>query len=188
MTVQLHSYTRASPFLDDAVQIFVQTWSGYNPLSARASFVRCAGRRDFRGLVAVSDGTVVGFGFGARSYPGVWWHDQMTNQLGRDHPALCDAWQLVELAVLEAYRGRGIGGRLHDALAEVQPCPRMLLSTYASNARARAIYERRGWYSIHAAFTFPHDAHPYVAMAKELAGPFPVTQGRSPAPAEEGGC
>jgi ribosomal protein S18 acetylase RimI-like enzyme len=179
LTMHLHPYTRASPFLDDAVQIFVQTWPGYAPLSARASFVRCAGRRDFRGLVAVSDGTVVGFGFGARSYPGVWWHNQMANQLGPEHPALCDAWQLVELAVLEAYRGRGIGGRLHDALVEAQPCPRMLLSTYAINARARAIYERRGWYYLHTAFTFPHDAHSYVAMAKELAEASPATQSRS---------
>ena len=188
MTVQLHLFTRASPFLDDAVRIFVRTWPGYDPVSARASFLRGAGRRDFRGLVAVSDGVVVGFGFGARSSPGIWWHDQMTNQLGREHPALRDAWQLTELAVVEEYRGRGIGGRLHDALLAAQPCPRALLSTYATNARARAFYERRGWYSIHSAFTFPRDAHAYVAIAKELVGSSPATQRRSSAPAEGRAC
>jgi ribosomal protein S18 acetylase RimI-like enzyme len=186
VTVQLHPYTRASPFLDEAVRIFVQTWPEYEPDSAYASFVRSAGRRDFRGLVAVSDGMVVGFGFGARSSPGIWWHKQMMNHLGREHPALRDAWRLEELAVLEAYRGRGIGGRLHDALVEAQPCPRMLLSTYASNTRARAIYERRGWYVLHPAFTFPYTAHTYVVMAKELAGPSPVMDSRSPVSAEGG--
>jgi ribosomal protein S18 acetylase RimI-like enzyme len=186
LTVQLHPFTRQSSFLDDAVQVFVQTWPGYDPLSARASFVRCAARRDFRGLVAVSDDTVVGFGFGARSYPGIWWHDQTTNQLGREHPALLDAWQLAELAVVEAYRGRGIGGRLHDALLAVQPCPRILLSTYATNTRARTIYERRGWYYIHSAFMFPHDAHAYVTMAKELGESHTATQSQLSVPVQGG--
>jgi ribosomal protein S18 acetylase RimI-like enzyme len=62
-------------------------------------------------------------------------------RLGSDHPALQDAWRLVELAVAEPHRGLGIGGRLHDALLAAQPCPRALLSTGVANQRARAIYE-----------------------------------------------
>ena len=188
MPVHLHSYTRASPFLDAAVQIFVQTWPSYDLAATRSSFMRYAALRDFHGIVAVSDSVVVGFGFGVRSAPGIRWHDQMTAQLGVDHPALHDAWQLVNLAIAEEHRGHGIGGRLHDALLAAQPCPRALLSTYTTNAQARAIYERRGWYYLHSAFIFPPNPHAYVTMAKELARLSPTAEGRSSVPMERGPC
>ncbi|MCA1725168.1 MAG: GNAT family N-acetyltransferase [Thermomicrobia bacterium] len=186
MSARLLPCTRESPFLDDAVHLFVRTWPGYDLAAARASFLRCTGQRDFRGIVAISDGAVVGFGFGARSSPGSRWHDQMMAQLGDDHPALRDAWRLVELAVAEEHRGRGIGGRVHDALLAVQPCPRALLCTYTTNARARAMYERRGWRYLHSAFIFPPDPHAYANMAKELVRVPPKTERRSSVPAEEG--
>jgi ribosomal protein S18 acetylase RimI-like enzyme len=77
----------------------------------------------------------------------------------------------VELAVVEPYRRLGIGGRLHDALLASQPCPRVLLCTGVANARARGIYERRGWYYVHPAFDFLGEPHPYAIMGKELHAP-----------------
>jgi ribosomal protein S18 acetylase RimI-like enzyme len=73
------------------------------------------------------------------------------------------------LAVIADQRGRGIGGRLHDALLAAQPCPRVLLSTGVHNRRARAMYERRGWYYLHEGFDPPGEAGSYVIMGKDLS-------------------
>ncbi len=85
-----------------------------------------------------------------------------------DHPALQDAFRIVELAVVEAHQGHGIGGQLHDALLDAQPCPRALISTNVTNQRARSMYERRGWRYLHGSFEVPDDPHRYVIMAREL--------------------
>jgi GNAT superfamily N-acetyltransferase len=122
----------------------------------------------FHALVARAGDEYVGVGFGARSRPGRWWHDQVTPVLGVDHPALQDAWRLMELAVLESHQGQGIGGLLHDTLLEVQPCPRVLLSTGVYNERARRMYEQRGWYYVHTSFGFSGESYSYAIMAKEI--------------------
>ena len=143
--LRLCPYTAASPLLDAALDVYRRVWPDRDSLVARETFTRYGGYRDFHGLVALLDGEPVGVGYGARSYPGIPWHDRVAPVLGAGHPALQDAWRLVELAVVEAYRGIGIGGRLHDRLLAAQPCPRALLSTGVSNTRARRMYERRGW-------------------------------------------
>jgi ribosomal protein S18 acetylase RimI-like enzyme len=167
-TVSLRSYTRDSPLLEDALNVYTRVWPERDPDEARENFVRYAGYGGFRGLVAFAGDVAAGVGYGANSEPGVWWHDQVGPVLGDDHPALHDSWRLVELAVIKEYRRHGVGGQLHDALIASQPCPRVLLCTAVANDRARAIYERRGWYYVHPYFDFPGEPHPYVIMGKEL--------------------
>jgi GNAT superfamily N-acetyltransferase len=167
-TVQFEAYTRTSPLLDEAVRVFTAVWPGRAPSATRTSFARYANYPDFRGFAAIDDGVVIGFGFGVRSRPGGGWHDQVAAHLGADHPALHEAWRLVELAVIEEQRGQGVGGGLYDALLGAQPCPRALLATYVTNHRARAMYARRGWYAISPAFQFRQSAVPYVILAKEI--------------------
>jgi ribosomal protein S18 acetylase RimI-like enzyme len=168
LPVQLQAYTHRSPLLDEAVRVFTAVWPGRAPAVTRNAFARYANYPDFRGFAAIDDGVMVGFGFGVRSRLGGGWHDQVAARLGADHPALREAWRLVELAVMEEHRGRGIGGDLHDAVLGAQPCPRTLLSTYVTNYLARAMYMRRGWYVIDPAFHFRQNTLPYVILAKEL--------------------
>ena len=144
LDIDVAAFALGSPRLEDAVRIYAtvfhQEWEPSLHL-----FEEQGGRRDFHGRVAVVDGTVVGMGFGARAEPGHWWYDGIADQVGADHPALQDAWNLVELAVLAEFRRRGIGTRLLASLLEAQPCQRALLSVIVANTPARAFYERCGF-------------------------------------------
>lgn len=165
--MSLQPFTRDSPLLDVALEVYARVWPERDRDEARENFTRYAGYDDFVGFVAYAGEESAGVGYGARSQPGIWWHDQVTPVFGEDYPALQAAWRLVELAVVDTHRGNGIGSRLHDELLATQPCPRVLLSTAVSNNRARAIYERRGWYYIASSFDFPGEPYPYVIMGKE---------------------
>jgi hypothetical protein len=166
--IRFEPYTQTSPLLDVALRIYAAVWPDRDPAVARESFTRYAGYDGFCGFVAYHGHEAVGVGYGANSVPGIWWHDRVTPVLGSDHPALQDAWRLVELAVVATHRQIGIGGYLHDTLLAAQPCPRVLLCTGVANTRARTMYERRGWYYIAPAFDFPGEPHPYTIMGKEL--------------------
>ncbi|MFC4785737.1 GNAT family N-acetyltransferase [Nocardioides sp. MAHUQ-72] len=103
-------------------------------------------RPDFR-LATVRDGDrLVGFGWGYTGHRGEYWPDLVAEAL----PGL-DAWvgghfELVELAVLPEWRGRGAGRRLHDLLLEGLPHDRALLSTAADpEDPAVRLYRSRGW-------------------------------------------
>jgi predicted N-acetyltransferase YhbS len=82
-----------------------------------------------------------------------------------------DHLYLSRLAVLPSWRGRGIGGRLLEAverLAEELHCRRVRLGVRIALAPLRAYYERRGYqpveYCTHAGYTEPT----YVMLQKDL--------------------
>ncbi len=156
------------PWFDDAVRLYCATWPD-DEGAITEFFTRYARMLDYHGLVAVRDGRLAGFGFGVRSLPGNWWHDKVAEQVGPEHPALRDAWTLVDLAVAPEERGRGIGGALMEALLAAQPCPRALLSTEVDNVTARQLYERHGWTYLHPGFMFVEGRPAYTIMRRELA-------------------
>ena len=154
-------------YFADAVRLYLDTWPG-DELNVTNFFARYAALPDYHGLAALHDGKLVGFGFGARSLPGNWWHDRVAAHVGIDHPALQDVWTLVDLAVAPEYRGRGVGSALMEALLAAQPCPRALLSTEVDNAGARRLYERHGWTYLHPGFAFNPGDRQYAVMRREL--------------------
>ena len=164
----LAPFDTSSPYLDDAVWIYVETWPD-DTEQIRSFISRYATYPDFRGQVALVEDKVIGMGFGVRSLPGDWWHDRVADRVGSNHPALQDAWVLVELAVLEIYRGEGIGGAIHDALLHSQPCSRALLSTEVKNKGARRFYERHGWQYLLADYKFREDDVPFVVLSRECS-------------------
>ena len=151
----------------DAMRLYLETWPS-EALSVTNFFTRYAATPDYHGLAALREGKLVGFGMGARSLLGDWWHDQVAARVGIDHPALQDAWALVDLAVAPEHRGRGVGSALMEALLAEQPCPRALLSTEVVNAGARRLYERHGWSYLHPGFAFNPGDQQYAVMRREL--------------------
>jgi ribosomal protein S18 acetylase RimI-like enzyme len=126
-----------------------------------------AERRDFRLALARQRGEVVGFGYGYTGEPGQWWHDWVRAELG---PARAAEWggafELVELAVRPADQGRGIGGRLHDALLAGLRQSAAVLSTLDADTPARELYRRRGWVTLLEGLGRP----PRLVMGLRLAG------------------
>jgi GNAT superfamily N-acetyltransferase len=164
--VRLVAYDRESPLLERALEVYARVWPDRDREEAREGFPRYAGYAGFHGLVAFDGDEPVGTGYGANSVPGIWWHDQTAAIIGGDHPALQDAWRLVELAVVAEYRGQGGGGRIHDTLIAAQPCPHLLLCTGVWNTAARQMYLARGWQVVADDLTYPGQPHPYVVMAR----------------------
>ena len=167
MEIRLEPFGLGSRLFEDAVDVYCAVFGGEWE-GSYLFMVRYAQYPDFHGRVALDGSQVVGMGFGARSEPGQWWHDRVASQVGLEHPALQDAWVLVELGVLADYRSQGIGGRLHDALVAVQPLPRLLLSTQVSNLDAQRFYLRRGWQVLHPGFDFVAGTPPYLVMHQTL--------------------
>jgi GNAT superfamily N-acetyltransferase len=170
-SVRLVAYDRESPLLEQALDVYARVWPDRDQEEARESFTRYAGYAGFQGLVAFDGDEPIGTGYGANSVPGIWWHDQTVAVLGADHPALQDAWRLVELAVVSERRGQGVGGRIHDALIAAQSCSRLLLCTGTWNTTARQMYLARGWQVVADEFAYPGQPHPYVIMGRAAARP-----------------
>jgi ribosomal protein S18 acetylase RimI-like enzyme len=166
--VILQPFTGGSPYLDDAVVTHMQVWPKDEEGTTRSYFSRYAGYEGFRGLLALVNEQVVGFGFGAHVHTGNWWYDRVAAQVGSDSPSLQHAWVLNELGVLEAYRSKGIGGILLEALLAHQPYTYALLSTEVTNTRARRLYEQHGWRYLVESMIFREGQEPFVVMQKKM--------------------
>jgi ribosomal protein S18 acetylase RimI-like enzyme len=111
------------------------------------SFDRHCARDGFRLAAAEAGGVLVGFAYGYVGERGQWWPDQVAAALG---PELADVWvgghfEFVELGVIEPYRRRGIGARLHDELMRGTEDRRALLGTDDTDSPAVMLYRSRQW-------------------------------------------
>lgn len=110
------------------------------------------GREGFRLVTAVPEGQgagadLLGFGWGYVGERGQWWADRVHTALGESGEEWVGGhFEVVELAVRPAERGRGLGGALLDALLEGAAPARALLQTDADPTRAaHRLYTARGW-------------------------------------------
>jgi GNAT superfamily N-acetyltransferase len=170
VSVHLEPFGPEGPHLEAIARIYREAlgldreaeWGMLRDYSARWS--------EFRGLLAVVEGEVVGVGWGTRTGPGEWLHDRIVERAGADHPALADAWLLNLLAVLPDHQGRGIGSTLHDALLSPVPCARAILCAREENSGARRMYARRGWEHLEPECLIPAGDRRFIVMRRDLGG------------------
>lgn len=114
---------------------------------ATSTLRRHSRRTGFRLVVAVTDGTVSGFGYGFTGGRGQFWSDWLTGAAPDDIVStwVGDHFELVDLVVHPDHRGQGISGLLHDHLVEALPQEKALLATTPDEGPAARLYAGRGW-------------------------------------------
>lgn len=113
-----------------------------------STYDRHVAREGFRLVAALAGESLVGFAYGYVGERGQYWPDQVAEALGEDVAAtwVGGHFEFVELAVLPAFRGRGLGAALHDVLLEDAPGDRAMLSTAdIPDDPAVRLYASRGW-------------------------------------------
>jgi GNAT superfamily N-acetyltransferase len=143
----------------------VLTFSGLLPFHARRQGFKCVLAVD-----GIKDKGVVGFAYGYDSQPDNWWRMQVSARIKPDLAAewLSSCFELVELAVIPAFWGQGIGGKLHDALLSGLPHRTAILSTAQSETNALHLYRRRGWVTLMDNFIFPGASLTFLIMGLRL--------------------
>jgi ribosomal protein S18 acetylase RimI-like enzyme len=126
-----------------------EVWTGVSTERLGDILERHAARDGFTFLAARDNGVLAGFTYGYRGGPGEWWHDLVWAAMGEEERARWLApghFEYVELHVRPDRQGRGLGGRLHDALLARQTVSSTaVLSTQVDNERALRLYRGRGW-------------------------------------------
>jgi ribosomal protein S18 acetylase RimI-like enzyme len=148
-------------------------WTGVTSQRLREIVPRHASRAGFRFVVARTDRRLVGIAYGYLGARGQWWHDIVSKAMSRRDRARWLApghFELVELHVGPAYRRRGIGGTLHDALLDGLEGRTAVLSTQVGNHPARELYARRGWRVVIPRLRFGPGGEPYCILGLELPG------------------
>jgi ribosomal protein S18 acetylase RimI-like enzyme len=122
-------------------------------------------RRDGCTVVgAVEGGVLLGFVSACTGQRGQPWTDHIARLAPEE---LADTWigghlEVVELAVVPAARGRGIGTALMEAIVADRAEPCALLTTWRHDAPARRLVERLGWIEL------LHDLDPTTSLYGRL--------------------
>ena len=167
MKIELCRFNNQSSLLFDAIEIYCTIW-GHNKDDSTIFFRKYTQQTDFLGYIACVENQAVGFAMGTASQEGQWWHDKVAKNIGDNHPALIDAWVLIELGILEDYRHQQVGTILHNHILSIQPYPNALLSTQVNNIPARKFYEKYGWYYLHYGMVFNKNREQYCIMGKNM--------------------
>jgi ribosomal protein S18 acetylase RimI-like enzyme len=134
-------------------------------------------RKGFRCFVAreeiewkQAERPILGVAYGFIGETGQWWHDLVARGLGREAAKewLTDVFEVTELAVLPSMQGKGIGGKLHDALLHGLPQRTAVLSTAEVETAAVKLYQKRNWITLLHNFYFPGYSMPYRIMGRGL--------------------
>jgi GNAT superfamily N-acetyltransferase len=107
----------------------------------------------FRCYAALAAGEAVGFAYGCPAFtdgPEDGWTRGLVKSVGAD---VAEHWirsqfAFIWTAVRPEWQGRGLGGRLHDALLETATQPRAWLVTYPFDCPAVRLYRSRGWLEV----------------------------------------
>ncbi len=161
-----------------AAYVYARAFAGppyySDPLRMEIEYLRNLRERHVRKpgltpIVAIDKGIAVGTAYGYHLPPTDWWGDMVRARL---EPAglgewLSNAFVIVEVAVLPARQGCGIGHGLVRTLLEGRPEPTAILSTRI-DAPAHYLYRSLGFEEV-AQMTFVGNLSPYFIMGRTPA-------------------
>lgn len=149
ITIDTLSGAEAAAHREDVLSVWSAAFGPVeNPEEWEASpWDRHRSRPGYRLVLAHDGDEKVGFAWGYTGERGQYWSDTILREAGpRIEGWVGGHFEFVELAVLPEARGRGVGGRLHDALLADLPHDRALLATSDSpDDPAVRLYLSRGW-------------------------------------------
>ncbi|WP_116025739.1 GNAT family N-acetyltransferase [Thermomonospora umbrina] len=132
---------------DQIQEVYVAAFPDYSLADHRMRTERQAASPGFETVTARVDGVLVGFAYGlplsARS---TWW-EGLEPAAGEDFVAETGSrtFAVIDLAVLPAHRGRGLGRRLMAELLGGRSEERATLATNPNKRALQEMYERWGW-------------------------------------------
>ncbi|MCQ4084555.1 GNAT family N-acetyltransferase [Streptomyces sp. RB6PN25] len=121
------------------------------------------------------EGRLVGFVYGMPNDRAHWWStvvEPYLRRTGNDH-WLDSSFVIVELHVLPAYQGKGIGRRLITVITDTADEPRTILSALDLESSARRFYRSLGYQDLAHPVHFPSAPTPYTVMGAPLPLPRP---------------
>ena len=129
----------------------------------------------FRSVVALREGSPVGFAYGFRGGHGQWWYDTVRAAMlanGRARQVrryLTDPWEVAEVHVHPRAQNQGVGRRMLHALCRGLPESSAVLSTRSGPSAARHLYRSCGFTEVLEDFSFPGSpGQPFSIMAARL--------------------
>lgn len=136
-----HVYTAMYALPDTAGTRFAALLTDH---ATRDGFTLCAALDD-------PTGQCVGLAYGFTGLPGQPWRDALAAVMGDDMARdwLTGYFEFAKFGIIPARRRAGIGGQLHEALFRDVPQYRAVLNVRQGNHAARALYDRRGWVTLH---------------------------------------
>jgi ribosomal protein S18 acetylase RimI-like enzyme len=155
-----------SPYFSRMVRLYSRLFN-VDRIPMEIQFRKHAKYPGHEGHLAVEQGTVIGYIYGYTSLKGQYYHDLLARHLLPETVWIRDAMELVELGVAPEHRGKGIAGRLMDALLEGRREEKALLTVWKENTGAIRFYERKGWVVVKEGF-YPHVPEEYFIMGKKL--------------------
>ena len=127
-------------------------------------------RSEFRAVATFDGDRLIGFGYGYRSRPGQWWHEQVRGGLDAEtyQTWMTDCFELVELHVLPEAQGRGTGQAQLRTLLDGVKRKTVALSTPEGESRAWRLYRRMGFVDLLRHYDFPGDDRPFAVLGRNL--------------------
>jgi ribosomal protein S18 acetylase RimI-like enzyme len=125
----------------------------------------------FAGVVALTrGGELAGYVYGITARPGQRWTERIAPLLAPEVVSrdLFGSFYVVELAVAQEHRQRGLGGQLMRAALGRVPHAATTIATEYDNAPARALYERLGYTYLLERISFYGGSYESVAMHRVL--------------------
>jgi ribosomal protein S18 acetylase RimI-like enzyme len=176
MLESIRIYKDFDNYKDDVFLVYREAYSGspyYTNDQSLTAFERTdwperIKQKGFELVVVKDKGEPIGMAYGWKSVPGAYWTEKLRGQLGESYNHWTENnFELVDIAIIPKYQGKGAGKFLYQALFEDLKYKTAILYTLQSETVAYQMYLKLGWQILRDNFVFK-SGKSFVLMGKEL--------------------